>query len=213
MQQLLADYLFQNKQCALPQIGTLHIKNTAASSIFGDRKISAPIPVIEFNEEMHSTEQVEAYIALHKNITKDAAAHQLRKMVNDIHSLPLGQVLEIPNAGKFYKDENDKIGFIAAEAPAHFLPQVTAERVVHPNDSYTMLVGETETNTAAMAEFFSEEEEPTMKSKWWIFAIATFAIAAAAVGFYASDKKADSFFGAANKIEANAADSTYRMLP
>jgi hypothetical protein len=212
MQQLLADYLFQNKQCALPQIGTLHIKNTAASSIFGERKISAPIPVIEFNDDVHSTENVEAYIALQKNITRDDAAHQLTKMVEDIQALPLGQRLEIPNIGEFYKDENDKIGFIAIAAPAHFLPQVTAERVVHPNDSHTMLVGETETNTAAMAEYFSEEE-PTMKSKWWIFAVASFAIAAAAVGFYVSDKKADSFFGVSNKIEVEVADSTYRMLP
>jgi hypothetical protein len=212
MQQLLADYLFQNKQCALPQIGTLHIKNTTASSIFGERKISAPIPVIEFNDDVHSTGNVEAYMALQKNITRDEAAHQLTKMVEDIQALPIGQHLEIPNVGKFYKDENDKIGFIAVETPAHFLPQVVAERVVHPNDSHTMLVGETETNTAAMAEYFSEEE-PTMKSKWWIFAVASFAVSVAAVGFYASDKKADSFFGASNKIEAGVADSTYRMLP
>jgi hypothetical protein len=212
MQKLLANYLFQYKQCALPQIGTLHIKNTAASSIFGERKISAPIPVIVFNDDIHTTEHIETYIALQKNITRDAAAHQLKKMVEDIQALPLGQRLEIPNVGKFYKDEDDKIGFIAVEAPTQFLPQVAAERVVHPNDSHTMLVGETETNTAAMAEYYSEEE-PTMKSKWWIFAIASFAIAAAAVGFYASTKNVDSFFGASNKIEAGVADSTYRILP
>jgi hypothetical protein len=212
MQKLLADYLFQNKECALPEIGTLRIKNTSASSIFGERKISAPIPVIAFNDDVHSTENVEAYIALQKNITRDEAAHQLKKMVNDIQALPLGQQLEIPNAGKFYKDENEKIGFIGVEAPAHFLPQVAAERVVHPHDSHTMLVGETETNTAAMAEYYSEEE-PTMRSKWWIFAIVLFVVAAVAVGFYASNKKADSFFGASNKIEVGVADSTYRMLP
>jgi hypothetical protein len=212
MQQLLADYLFQNKQCALPQIGTLHIKNATASSIFGERKISAPIPVIEFNDDVHSTENVEAYIALQKNITRDEATHQLNRMVEDIQALSLGQRLEIPSVGKFYKGENDKIGFIAVEAPNHFLPQVVAERVVHPNDSHTMLVGETETNTAAMAEYYSEEE-PAMKSKWWVFAIASFAIAATAVGFYASSKSADSFFGVSNKIVVDAADSTYRMLP
>jgi hypothetical protein len=212
MQKLLADYLFQHKQCALPQIGTLHIKNTAASSIFGERKIFAPIPVIEFNDNVHATEDVEAYIALRKNITRDDAARQLKKMVDDIQALPLGQQLEIPNAGKFYKDENEKVGFIAAEVPAYFLPQVIAERVVHPNDSHTMLVGETETNTAAMAEYYSEEE-PAMKSKWWIFAVVSFAVAVAAVGFYVSDKKADSFFGATNNIEVGVADSTYRLLP
>jgi hypothetical protein len=212
MQKLLADYLFQNKECSLPEIGTLYIKNTAASSIFGERKISAPIPVIEFNDDVHSTENVEAYIALQKNITRDEASHQLKKMVKDIQALPLGERLEIPNAGKFYKDENEKIGFIAEEVPAHFLPQVTAERVVHPNDSHTMLVGETETSTAAMAEYYLEDE-PTKKNRWWIFAIVSFVVAAAAVGFYASNKKADSFFGASSKIEVGVADSTYRMLP
>ncbi len=212
MQKLLADYLFQNKECALPEIGTLYIKNSSASSIFGERKISAPIPIIEFKDDVHSTEHVETYIALQKNITRDEAAYQLRKVVEDIQTLPLGQRLEIPNAGKFYRDENEKIGFIAEEAPAHFFPQVVAERVVHPNDSHTMLVGETETSTAAMAEYYAEEE-PAMKSKWWIFAIVSFVVAAAAVGFYASNKNADSFFGTSNKFELNAADSTYRMLP
>jgi hypothetical protein len=212
MQKLLADYLFQYKQCALPEIGTLYIKNTSATSIFGERKISAPIPVIAFSDDVHGTENVEAYIALQKNITRDEAAQQLKKIVADIQALQLGQQLEIPNAGKFYKDENEIIGFVAEEVPAHFLPQVVAERVVHPNDSHTMLVGETETSTAAMAEYYAEEE-PTMKSKWWIFAIAAFVVSAAAVGFYSSNKKADSFFGASNKIEAGTADSAYRMLP
>jgi hypothetical protein len=212
MQKLLADYLFQYKQCSLPQIGTLYIKNVAASSIFGERKISAPVPVIEFIEEVHTTEHVESFIALQKNITRDDAARQLRQMADEIQHLVLGQRFEIPNAGKFYKDENDTIGFIATEALAHFLPQVAAERVVHPNDSHTMLVGEKETSTAAMAEYYSEEE-PAMKSKWWIFAIASLAVAAAVIGFYASSKSADSFFGAANKIEVGVADSTYRMLP
>jgi hypothetical protein len=213
MQNLIANYLFQHKQCALPDIGTLYIKNTGASSIFGERKISAPIPVIEFNDDVHSTENVEAYIALQNNITRDEAAHQLKKMVKDIQALPLEEKFEIPHAGKFYKDENEKIGFIAEQAPTHFLPQVAAERVVHPNDSHTMLVGETETNTATMAEYYADEEEPTMKSKWWIFAIISIVLAGAAVGFYASNKKEDSFFGATNKIEAVAADSTYRILP
>ncbi len=212
MQKLLADYLFQHKQCALPQIGTLYIKNVTASSIFGERKISAPIPVIELKEDINATEHVEAYISLQKSITRDEAARLLKEMVDNIQALPTGQYLEIPNAGKFYKDENDKISFIAQEVPPHFLPQVAAERVVHPNDSHTMLVGETETNTAAMAEYYSEEE-PAMKSKWWVFAIVSFAVAAAAVGFYASSKSVDSFFGTANKIEATIADSTYRVLP
>jgi hypothetical protein len=212
MQQLLADYLFQNKQCALPQIGTLRIKNRAASSIFGERKISAPIPVIEFSDNLNSTEHLESHIALVKNITRDETELQLKKIVEEIQTLPLGEHFEIPNAGKFYKDENDKIGFIAFEAPVYFLPQVGAERVVHPNDSHTMLVGETETNTATMAEYLSEEE-PSLKSKWWVFAIVSFLAAAATVGFYMSDTSTASFFGASNKIEVHSADSTYRMLP
>lgn len=212
MQKLLGDYLFQNKVCALPQIGTLRIKNMSATSIFGERKISAPVKVIEFSDEIHNTEDLEAYLALHKNITREDAAQQLKKMVEDIQALPLGQRLEIPNIGKFYKDENEKIGFIALEAPAYFLPQATAERVVHPNDSHTMLVGETETNTAAMADYFSEDE-PMKKSKWWIFAIASLAVSAAAIGFYAGNNTNHSFFGAFNKVEVHVADSTYRMLP
>jgi hypothetical protein len=212
MQKLLVDYLFKYKQCALPQLGTLQIKNTPASSIFGEQKIAAPIPEIHFSDTINNSQYLQDYIAENKNISTNEAAQQLIKVVEYIKALQFGESIVLPGAGKFCKDEHKKITFIADEIPAYFLPAVHAERVVHPNESHTMLVGDTETSTTAMAEYFAEDE-PKVKSKWWIWALVFFGLAAAGIGFYASEYKTNSFFGVFTKPDVKAADSTYRMLP
>jgi hypothetical protein len=212
MQKLLVDYLFKYKQCSLPQLGTLQIKNTPASSIFGEQKIAAPTPEIHFSDTINNSQYLQDYIAANKNITTNEAAQQLIKVVEDIKALQFGESIVLPGAGKFCKDEHKKITFIANKLPAYFLPAVHAERVIHPNESHTMLVGDTETSTTAMAEYFADDEQK-IKSKWWIWALVFFGLSAAAIGFYASEYKTNSFFGVATKLDVKTADSTYQILP
>ena len=76
MQKLIADYLFQYKKCALPQIGTLKIKTTPAESVMGEQKIKAPVSSIYFTDEITDSRNLTEYIAANKNVSVEEAAYQ-----------------------------------------------------------------------------------------------------------------------------------------
>ena len=185
MQVLLANYLFTKKKCSLPSVGSLYIKNISASSIFGERSISAPNYAIDFLDNDTNSEAEENYIASNKNISKKEAATELDSFSKKINALLIGQYFEFAGVGSFYKSEDDIIKFTSKETQTAFFPFVAAERVIHPNDSYKMLVGEKETNTATMTEYYSDAET-TKTDKWWVWAIVLFLLATVAIGIYAS---------------------------
>jgi hypothetical protein len=212
MQKLIADYLFQYKKCALPQIGTLKIKTTPASSIMGEQKITAPVSTIYFTDEITDSRNLTEYIAANKNVSVDEAVYQLKNICTDISSLNNNDKFLLTGVGEFYKAGNGKISFHTINLPAYFAPPVYAERVIHPNDSHAILVGDTETDRNTMAEYYTEDE-PVHKSKWWVWAIVLFAVATALIVVYANDKNSNSFFGISHKYDVPAATKTYKKLP
>ena len=212
MQKLLADYLFQYKNCALPQIGTLKIKTVTATSVLGEQKITAPISTIYFEEEITDSKNITAFIAANKNVSVEEAAYQLKKLCTEISSLNSNEKFPIPGIGEFYKNSNGKISFQLLDLPSYFSPSVYAERVIHPNDSHAILVGDTETDRNTMTEYFTEDE-PVRKSKWWVWAAVLFAAAIALIFIYANDNNRNSFFGISNKYDVAPATETYKKIP
>jgi hypothetical protein len=213
MQKLLADYLFQNKACALPQVGLLSIKNTSSSTIFGEHLYAAPIPKILYSNVENNTADLEHYIAFQNNISLNEAQLLLQSFSQNITTLAQGEKAEIKQVGEFYKNENEEICFTACEINEHFFPKTKAERVIHPNTTHSMLVGEKETDTAAMTEYYTDDEQ-SIKSKWWIAALILAVVSIAAIAFYFTESKGgNSFFGNSNAVQVNSADSTYHILP
>ncbi len=212
MQKLIADYLFEYKQCALPQIGTLKIKRDAATSIIGEQTINAPVLTIYFTDEITDSRNITEYIAANKNISIDEAVYQLKNICKEISSLSNQNKFDIAGVGEFYKTGNGKVSFSSVELPAYFSPSVYAERVIHPDDSHAILVGDTETDRNTMTEYYTEDER-VKKSKWWVWALILFVIAAALIVFYLNDKSNNSFFGIQHKYEVAPATETYKILP
>lgn len=212
MQKLIADHLFQYKNCVLPQIGILKIKTTSATSVLGEQKITAPVSTIFFTEEITDSSNITAYIAANKNISFEEAAYQLKKICTEISSLDADKKFLIQGVGDFYKNHNDKIVFQTIDLPGQYNPSVYAERVIHPNDSHAILVGDTETDRNTMTEYFTEDE-PVRKSKWWVWAAALFAVAIALIIIYENDYNSNSFFGISHKYEVAPATETYKKIP
>ena len=57
MHHLIASYLFQNKTCPLPGLGTLSINTSAAEADFTIKQIAAPKPVIQFDDKGKRTKE------------------------------------------------------------------------------------------------------------------------------------------------------------
>ena len=212
MQKLIADYLFKYKKCALPQIGTLKIKKTPAESVLGEQKITAPASTIYFTDEITDSRNLTEFVAANKNVSVDEAAYQLKNICNEISSLSDNDKFLLLGVGEFYKAGNGKINFHALNLPAYFSQPVYAERVIHPDDSHAILVGDTQTDRNTMTEYYTEDEH-IKKSKWWVWAAVLFAIALVLIVVYANDKNGNSFFGIQHKYDVAPATTTYKKLP
>jgi hypothetical protein len=212
MQELISNYLFQYKKCGIPHVGSLELVASSAVAVFGEQKIDAPQHTIQFSEKIINTNNLAAYIAVNKKIPATDAAKALDSYGESIKALKHNEAFALQNVGKFFRNASGDIAFEQIALPASFSPAVHAERVVHPNEAHVMLVGDTETNTAAMSEYLADEA-PVNKARWWVWGIALFVLSLISMIFYFSGETKNSFFGSASKTEVLPADSTYRMLP
>ncbi len=212
MQKLLANYLFQYKNCALPQIGTLHIVTESAVSVLGEQKIHAPANTISFSNNIADSEKLTEYIAINKNISFDEAAYQLKNISNEILNLKEGEEFLINGVGIFSKSQNDTLLFSGDKETEYFTPSVYAERVIHPNDSHAILVGDKETDRNSMTEFFTETVA-VKNNKWWLWAAALFVLAVVVVFVYYNNEAHNNLFGVAHKYDVNESKSLYKNIP
>ncbi len=211
MQQLLANYFLQYKTLPLPSIGTLALTYIPAESLTGQNALSAPNPTITLQPNITSVENLLEYIALKKNISNNEATTSLTNTIDEIKSLEKYSFFELQHVGSFSKNESKEIIFTAVEIESPFFPNAAAIRVIHPNEIHSILVGENETNSAAMQEYYTDSNEKT-KEKWWIFAVVAFVIATAAI-LYSYVNNAGDFFRNNNQIEINKPDSSYKKIP
>ncbi len=212
MQKLLANYLFQYKNCALPQIGTLHIKTESAALEMGVQKIHAPINKIIFSNEITNSKNVTEYIAASKNISFDEAAYQLKNISSEILNLKEGQEFLLDNVGVFTKSQNNKLLFEEVKEIEIFTPSVYAERVIHPDDSHSILVGDKETDRNSMTEFFTDSVA-IEKDKWWIWALVIFVASAVMILIYLNGDNKNSSFGISHKYEISKPTNQYNNIP
>jgi hypothetical protein len=200
MQELVTSYLLINKKCPLPMVGSLVVTDGNAVSHFGEMKIAAPVPHIQLNiNEIAATDFVN-YIASQKNIAYNEAKQNLDAFCNRIKTLKPNDEFPVQSIGKFYVDGSGKLQFKNVQLSPAFLPITNAQRVIHPNSSHEMLVGDTQTTSFAMTEFYTESDK-RLPSRWWIWAIILFAIAALVFVIYLNDKNSNQLFGIAQSYQ------------
>ena len=194
MQQLIGEYLLKFNTCEIPNLGILSIEKTPASFNFGEQIITAPKPIITFLQKEITNDNFANYVATQKNISLTEANNLVANFTNSIHALSDNNTFEVENVGTFSKNENDKIAFEAVVINPSFTPAVSAVKVIHPNESHSITVGDTETNSTTMTEYYADET-PQAKSRWWIWALVLGLISIATLLF--------NYFGSNNKGVGN----------
>lgn len=212
MQKLIANYLFQYGNCALSQIGTLHTKSEPSVSVFGVQKIDAPLNHILFSNDITDSKNLTEYIAVNKNISFEEAAYQLKNISSEILNLKEEAHFSIPGVGVFTKSQNDKLSFKEIKTDNFFTPPVYAERVIHPDDSHAILVGDKETDRNTMTELLTETV-PIKKNKWWIWAAAFFVLSIVLIFVYLNNETQNKSFGISHKYEMNETSPQYKNIP
>ncbi len=178
MHQLIATYLFQHKQCPLLNYGHLFIKTSTAEPNFINKQIDAPQQSIHFsNQEIDSIGFIE-YVASQKNILLQNAKEDVEHFTQLFFS---SQQNNLKGIGLF-TTQNGSINFEADDVNSLLTQPANAERVIHQSAEHSMLVGDKETTTTEMTEYFAETIAP--QDKWWIWAITLGLIGISVIVFY-----------------------------
>jgi hypothetical protein len=171
VQSLIASYLFQHKTVSLPGLGRLRVEDLPAQSDFVNKTMLAPHPTIRYTSDIDDGEQDQLvqYLSQKQSISWLAASEKLHQWAAEAKALlrQNGQ-LYLAYTGTFFQ-KGQQLSFTQASLPSAFFPPVHAERVVHPEADHSMLVGDKETTTAQMTEYFAGE--PTAKRRWWVAAL------------------------------------------
>ncbi|MBL7702998.1 MAG: hypothetical protein JNM14_12160 [Ferruginibacter sp.] len=170
MQNQIAAYLFQNKSCSLPGLGTLSIQTSAAGSDFTNKLITAPKASVQFTESETDSTGLLDYLAATTGGTKYEVTEALDHFCDDLRNIITRQPeVQLENLGSFFVDASGKINFKQQQLPSAFTQPVFAERVIHPDAEHQILVGDKETTNTVMTELLAPKAET--KDRWWIWAI------------------------------------------
>lgn len=208
LEQLIASYLFQNKSCPLPAIGKLTVNEKPAVVSHGAKIIEAPQQHIDLVKGEYSTDDFLNYIGAVAKIGKDEARARLHNFCKQLQSLDSFAETKIPHTGKFYVNAEGNLVFKHKSYPSQFLDAVAAEKVIHPDSSHALLVGDTESNTTLMTEYFNVDD-PAPRQRWWIAALLLALIGLAVISLYYVNESDAGAFGNATKTPLREAPQTY----
>ena len=194
MHQLIASYLFKNRYCPLPGLGTLRVVMGKAEADFLNSAIKAPVPTIIFDSRENDASNLLDYIAAKTNSTVLQTIDKLGQFCNGLKTaIKANQPAVLNGIGNFFTDSSGSINFKPGQLPVTFFQPVKAERVIHPEAEHQILVGDKETTNTLMTEYFNEA--PVKKKRWWIWVVILGAIALIAILLYLNNANATSMFG------------------
>jgi len=187
MQELVTSFIIQSKECRLKGIGRFQRVTHAAQTDIANKLITPPFEERTFRErEERVSDELIRYVANKKSISTEDALEQLKEWCADTKSkLKGGEEVILESLGALKANQAGNISFRALEATLFFGP-VAVERVVHKNSTHHVLVGDKETNSSAMNEFFKDEKEPgdLKNNSWKVVSIVLGAIALILLIFY-----------------------------
>lgn len=185
MQDLITSFIIQSKECKLADIGKFTIVTTPAKADIANKRITPAFKEILFNkrEETISDELIK-YVADKKNISSSEALADIKKWCADTkEKLKNGEAILLQSLGVLKKEPAGNIYFENQIATPFFAP-VAAERVIHKNSEHAVLVGDRETTSSVMSQFYREEEPATKKNARKIITIILLAIALVILFFH-----------------------------
>ena len=199
MQDQIASFLFLYRSCPLPGLGTLYLEDGQAATNFTGKTIEAAVPMISFRKEEIEKSALLSYLIKNSTAHADESRSALVAFCSTLKScLEQNRQADIPQIGNLHADEDGGIILIPRPAPLAFLPPVHAERVIHPDTEHAILVGDRETNSTQMTEYYNEEAPK--KDRWWIWALILGIIGVLVIIIYANDNDGSALCGNAGKF-------------
>lgn len=199
MHNQIASYLFQQKTCPLPGLGTLNMLHSRAEADFINKSIASPAYFIEFNETETDATGLLNYLASTSGGSRNEVTEALGQFCDNLRNKISQQSdVQLENLGVFFADATGKVTFKQEVLPAAFTQPVDAERVIHPDAEHQILVGDKETTNTVMTELLAPKTETP--DRWWIWAIILGAIGLLALLLFFTELRGTFPYGNAIKI-------------
>lgn len=185
MEQLITSYIIQSAECRLPEIGRFRRSYMHAESDIANKQISPPRTEILFTgKEEKLSDGLVQYVARKKSISSQQAMDEIKTWCKETKTkLKNGEEIFLEPLGSLKKASSGNIFFHTEHQNTFFSP-VDAERVIHKNSDHQMLVGDRETTTSAMTEFYNGDVSEPVSRAWKVIAIILFVIALILLFFY-----------------------------
>ncbi len=185
MQELFASYLAQKKECSIPLIGKFEINTHAAELDIANKQLLPPADEIIFSEGAdYLADDLTNYISFSKNLSPHEAEEKIHHWC--LHSkskLDSGEKIIFDSIGSLQKNEAGTI-FFQRKTGVKFFENISADRVIHKNAEHAVLVGDRETTSSAMNEYYRDVPLMLRKSSWKLWAIILFILSLVIIGIY-----------------------------
>jgi hypothetical protein len=188
MEELITSYLIQKKECYLPLLGSFTIKQGSASLDIADKTITPFTDEVIYSEnETYLSNGLKNYISHLQHIELHEAEEKINNWcLNAKMKLDTGEKINFDSIGTLQKAPAGNILF-QTEKKFNFYEPVAAERVIHKNAEHSVLVGDKETTSGAMNEFYREDGLIEKKYSWKLWAIILLVLSLLILVFYFSN--------------------------
>lgn len=177
MQKIITSYLVQKKECNLPGLGNFKINMVPAHLDVANKKMFPPSTEIIFSEgDVHLRKDLVKYISTQQNVDEHQAAENITRWCHNVsESLDAGEKIIFESIGNLQKNATRNI-FLSTKNKNRLYEAVTANRVVHKDEDHPVLVGDRQTTSAVMNEYYKAETVFGRKISWKISATVLFGL-------------------------------------
>ena len=177
MQKIITSYLVQKKECNLPGIGNFKINTVPAHLDIANKKMFPPASEIIFSEsDVHLRNDLVKYVSSKQHIDVHLAAENITRWCQYVSErLDAGEKIIFESIGSLQKNATGNIFFSSKDKSRLYEP-VSANRVVHKDEDHAVLVGDRQTTSAAMNEYYKAESVFERKISWKIWAAVLFGL-------------------------------------
>lgn len=170
MHKLTTEYLLQADQCSLPHLG-IFTRTFNSAQIDGVNKLIYP-PYYSFqfqNIDQSVSKGFVEFVSYRKDIDVSSATADIEHFLQEkSQKIRDGKQLCFDNVGCLHIDDAGTIVFVAEEV-ASYLPVLPAAKVIHKDASHNVLVGDRETTSLVMKDYYTEKPR-TPFGRWKLWA-------------------------------------------
>jgi len=173
MQDLITSFIIQSKECRLRDVGKFRIVTTTARVDVANKQIIPPALQIVFtSREEKISDGLVKYVSEKKKMPVAEALDDLKRWCSDAkNKLKKGDEILLEPLGVLKKGASGNEFIRSSDRTVSFFEPVVAERVIHENTAHAMLVGDKETTSSAMNDYYHEEETRPKSNTWKIIGI------------------------------------------